>query len=199
MQEIYNFLRENREYQLGSDHNNGFDLFSNFNDDEKSKHAEELIRLLATNIEQSDRVNFKDLIKFQVRCVQRKTTSMWTDVVSEGNFGSKGNASIANTLIRLVFMDYFLSNRGHSDSNNKEFSPICFIDEIAEVDSSNRAGVMNFAKARDIKLILACPITTDGHLYEASYLVHKSKDENDLISYTMITESNINNLRDYEG
>ena len=82
-------------------------------------------------------------------------------------FGSRGTSFVARTLINIVLIDVFKKNLG----NQQNFIIHCVMDEIGQLDTENRKGILDFATKRNIYLVQAAPETMNGSDYTYVYFI----------------------------
>ena len=107
----------------------------------------------------------KDTFEMDVTGQENGNTIPWT--MSFTNFGSKGTSFVARTLINIVLIDVFKNNL----ESPQDFAIHCVMDEIGQLDTNNRKGILSFARARNIYLVQAAPETMDGSDYNFVYYI----------------------------
>ncbi len=167
LKEINTFYKENED----AIENNRMGIFaldiSEAELDVLRQKAMELIFKLSLQLsnDSSSEISLKDTFEMEVTGQENGNTIPWT--MSFTNFGSKGTSFVARTLINIVLIDVFKNNL----ESPQEFLIHCIMDEIGQLDTNNRKGILDFARARNICLIQAAPETMDGSDYDYVYYI----------------------------
>lgn len=167
LKEINTFYKENED----AIENNRMGIFaldiSEAELDALRQKAMELIFKLSQQLsnDSSSEISLKDTFEMEVTGQENGNTIPWT--MSFTNFGSKGTSFVARTLINIVLIDVFKNNL----ESPQEFLIHCIMDEIGQLDTSNRKGILDFARARNIYLVQAAPETMDGSDYDFVYYI----------------------------
>ena len=131
------------------------------------KKAMELIFKLSTELSANTapEISLKDTFEMMVQGKENDNSIPWT--MSFTNFGSKGTSFVARTLINIVLIDVFKNNL----ESPQDFVIHCVMDEIGQLDTGNRKGILSFARDRNIYLVQAAPETMDGSDYTFVYYI----------------------------
>ena len=135
--------------------------------DQIRKKEMDLIRLLSDGLSRNNtsRLSVRDTFEIDVRGKENNNDIPWT--MSFTTFGSRGTSFVARTLINIVLIDVFKKNLG----SQQNFIIHCVMDEIGQLDTENRKGILDFATKRNIYLVQAAPETMNGSDYTYVYFI----------------------------
>ena len=133
----------------------------------------DLIKQLSDGLSRnnSSQISVKDTFEIDVRGKENNNEIPWT--MSFTTFGSRGTSFVARTLINIVLIDVFKKNLG----SQQNFIIHCVMDEIGQLDTENRKGILDFATLRNIYLVQAAPETMNGSDYTYVYFIQNIKDK----------------------
>lgn len=133
----------------------------------------DLIKQLSDGLSRnnSSQISVKDTFEIDVRGKENNNEIPWT--MSFTTFGSRGTSFVARTLINIVLIDVFKKNLG----SQQNFIIHCVMDEIGQLDTENRKGILDFATLRNIYLVQAAPETMNGSDYTYVYFIQNINDK----------------------
>lgn len=166
MLRIYRFAEE-AGYGLGQRN-----LFSPLTDEaECTRKSVELLFALSRLLERDmgrERLTLADTFRLQFRIRENDNDTGWVEKIA--HVGSDGTDILVKAMINIMLINVFKEKISRRFG---DFSLHCMMDEIGKLHPANVRGILDFANARNIRLINSSPVTQNVSDYRYTYLVGK--------------------------